>query len=344
MADLFFSDHLPTVGEIEAVDAALGPDAAVVAEPHPRVVRAGTRRRAQARHLLLPALHALNNHAGWISPGGLNHVCRVLQVPPAEAYGVATFYEMFRTTEPAHDLPVTHVCIDAACQIAGSQALLDELTAAGTPVHPSPCLGQCERAPAVFVQGRQSPDHVPADSNSYSIPQQDSPHLRLLRRVGVVDPTSIDSYIAAGGFQAYEEALALGPERLIELVRASGLSGRGGAAFPTAVKWSAVRQEVEAGRRAHVIANADESEPGTFKDRVLMELDPFSVVESLMIAALATGASKGWIYVRGEYPLATQRLAGAVQQCRLAGRLGDSFDIEIRRGAGAYICGEETAL
>ncbi|MEM7141583.1 MAG: NADH-ubiquinone oxidoreductase-F iron-sulfur binding region domain-containing protein [Actinomycetota bacterium] len=181
------------------------------------------------------------------------------------------------------------------------------------------------------------------------IPQQGDPSLRLLQNVGVVDPTSLDSYRARGGFAALARAIELGADAVCDAVADSGLSGRGGAAFPTGVKWKAVA--AEHGRPKHVVANCDESEPGTFKDRVVMENDPFAVVESLTLAGFATGAENGWIYIRGEYPLATARLQNAIDQCRDAGLLGldvagsgHAFDIEIRRGAGAYICGEETAL
>ncbi len=282
-------------------------------------------------------------------------MCDVLQVPPAEAYGVATFYEMFRVEEPDHGGPTVHVCVDAACQIDGADELAAEVEAAGGHLHRSPCLGQCERAPARFVQGVGEPDHVPADRGSSGdragrvIPQQGDPALRLLARVGVADPTSLDSYRDHGGYAALERAVELGPEAVCTAVADSGLSGRGGAAFPTGVKWRAVA--AEQGRPKHVVANCDESEPGTFKDRVVMENDPFAVVETLTLAGFATGAENGWIYIRGEYPLATERLQNAVDQARAAGLLGDDaagsghrFDVEIRRGAGAYICGEETAL
>lgn len=377
MADLFVGDEQADDIEIAAVTDAIGTTSAVV-HADERLVYGGTQRRREHRHLLLPALHALQNAKGWISPGGLNHVCEVLQVPPAEAYGVATFYEMFRLNEP--DYPpslthVTHVCGDAACQIAGNEELIATLEAQGEWVHRSPCLGQCERAPAQFHQGIGRPDAVPADAvpaGSFladplatdttdttestdiakiakKIPQQGDPALRLLRNVGVVDPTSLDAYRANGGYRALSRAIEMGPTAVCDAVAESGLSGRGGAAFPTGVKWRAVAAEV--GRPKHVVANCDESEPGTFKDRVVMEQDPFAVIESLTLAGFATGAESGWIYIRGEYPLATARLQNAVSQAREAGLLGRDaagsgrrFDIEIRRGAGAYICGEETAL
>ena len=181
------------------------------------------------------------------------------------------------------------------------------------------------------------------------LPQAGSPDLRLLRRVGVVDPTSLDAYRAHGGYAALRRALSLGPGGVIREVTEAKLLGRGGAAFPTGRKWEAVARA--AVRTHYLVCNADESEPGTFKDRVLMEDDPFALVEAMTIAGFATGAEKGFLYMRGEYPLATERLASAIEQARARGLLGDDvmgkglrFDIEIRRGAGAYICGEETAL
>ncbi|MCH2170451.1 NAD(P)H-dependent oxidoreductase subunit E [Myxococcota bacterium] len=350
MADLFIGPDYADGVEIAAVTAAIGDDPAVVHETE-RLVIGGGARRHERRHLLLPALHALQRAKGWISPGGLNHVSELLQVPPAEAYGVASFYEMFRLDEPESDGAVTHVCVDAACQITANEDLIAEIEAAGGRVHRSPCLGQCERAPARFVQGVGGPDHVPADEVvvERKIPQQGDSALRLLKNIGLVDPTSLASYRQHGGYTALERAIELGSEGVCDAVVESGLSGRGGAAFPTGQKWRAVAAERD--RPKHVVANCDESEPGTFKDRVLMENDPFAIIEALTVAGFATGAENGWIYIRGEYPLATDRLRHAIDQCRGAGLLGadaagtgHAFDIEIRRGAGAYICGEETAL
>ncbi len=358
MADLHFGPDQPTSEEQKAVDQVLadtmGP--ALVTE-HERLVRGGQTRRHERRHLLLPVLHALQKQAGWISPGGLNYACHQLQVPPAEGYGVATFYEMFRVDDPGHSDDVVHVCVDAACQIADSESVIAALEAEGKHVHRSPCLGQCERPVAQFIQGRAKPDRVQADESIEpvaAVPQAGDPTLKLLRRAGRVDPTSIESYINHGGYKALAEAFRRGPAGIVEEVVTSGLMGRGGAAFPTGIKWRAVA-ETEADQKypvqKYVVVNADESEPGTFKDRVLIENDPFAVVEAATIAGFATGATKGWIYIRGEYPLATQRLESAIGQAREAGYLGDgiarssvSFDLEVRRGAGAYICGEETAL
>src|SRR5262249_6013421 len=182
-----------------------------------------------------------------------------------------------------------------------------------------------------------------------SVPQAGQSGLRLLGRIGRVDPTSLAAYRASEGYRALERAIALGPTGVIEEVTASRLVGRGGAAFPTGRKWDAV---AKAPARPHyVVCNADESEPGTFKDRLLMEEDPFALVEGMTIAGYATGCERGYLYLRGEYPLAAERMAGAIAAARAAGLLGTdvmragfAFDIEIRRGAGAYICGEETAL
>jgi NADH-quinone oxidoreductase subunit F len=355
MADLHLRADTSTAAERQAVDAVLGDEASAVVRDGDRLALGGTRRRRARRHLLLPGLHALQHEVGWISPGGLGYLCDVLQVPPAEAYGVATFYEMFRTTDPGTPGSVVHVCVDASCRIAGGEELAQQREAAGSRVHRGPCLGQCERAPAEFVQGCGEPDHVPADAAAttergrYRTPQFGAPHLRLIGRVGHVDPTSLASYRDAGGYRVLARALDMGAPAVLAALDASGLSGRGGAAFPTGVKWRAVAEgRAEA---KHVVVNVDESEPGTFKDRIVVEHDPFAVVEAMTIAGVTTGAEHGWIYVRGEYPLAAARLTEALDQARAAGLLGDDvagtgrpFHVELRRGAGAYICGEETAL
>ena len=160
-------------------------------------------------------------------------------------------------------------------------------------------------------------------------------------RIGRTDAESIDDYRAHGGYEALRRALSLGRDWVVRQLAASRLVGRGGAAFPTAKKWD------PANRPHYLVCNADESEPGTFKDRVVMEGDPFSLVEAMTVAGYATGCERGYLYLRGEYPLAGERLSHALATARARGFLGDNilghdvrFDIEIRRGAGAYICGE----
>jgi NADH-quinone oxidoreductase subunit F len=195
---------------------------------------------------------------------------------------------------------------------------------------------------AAGIARRIGPEAVGwTDYGDPPIPQAGQAGLRLLARVGVVDPASLDDYRAHGGFRALERARAIGPQQVIDEVTAANLVGRGGAAFPTGRKWAAVA--TQAAQPHYLVCNADESEPGTFKDRVLMEGDPFAVVEAMAIEAFAVGATKAYLYIRGEYPLAEARIQNAIAAATVAGLLGD-LDIELRRGAGAYICGEETAL
>ncbi|MGH3290785.1 MAG: NAD(P)H-dependent oxidoreductase subunit E, partial [Trebonia sp.] len=353
------------------------------------------------RHLLLTVLHAVQERVGWISPGTLDYVAERLTVPPAESYGVASFYAMFRTT-PAPGA-VVHVCDDVACMVAGAEELCDEMTrrfgregteatlnGTGVTWQRSPCLGKCDRGSAALIQQAgaarprrdfapvtpdavwqalttgESPAEVPlgvlvpepsgssrTEAGSTSSPAADfaarGARVSLLRRLGQVDPSSLGSYRAAGGYEMLRRAIALGPQGIIREVRDAKLMGRGGAAFPTHIKWDAVAANPV--RPKYVVCNADESEPGTFKDRVLMEADPYALVEALTVMGYACGAERGYIYIRGEYPTAEERLAHAVGQARAHGFLGAdvmgegfTFDIEVRRGAGAYIAGEETAL
>jgi NADH-quinone oxidoreductase subunit F len=201
---------------------------------------------------------------------------------------------------------------------------------------------------AVGVIGALEPGG-PSSAGTAAPPIAVSGSTRLLRRVGRVDPMSLDDYRAQDGYAALTRAFEIGPEAVIDEVTASKLMGRGGAAFPTGRKWTAVASQSV--QPHYLVCNADESEPGTFKDRVLLEGDPFATVEAMTIAAFATGASLGYLYIRGEYPDAEARVGNAIERAREAGLLGPdilgsglSFDIELRRGAGAYICGEETAL
>lgn len=354
-------------------------DGAAGREGH--IADAGHAARAN-RHLLLPVLHAIHERVGWISPGALNYACERLTVPPTDAYGVATFYALF-SVQPRPPV-VAHVCDDIACLTQGADNLCAQLTqrfgpAGSTPDetatwHHSPCLGMCEQGPAAMttvageiptttvhartdaaeiaerLTGSARENGTGAESTPVrSVQQAGSQELRLLRRIGLIDPDDLASYRREGGYAALAHALEVGSELILREVAASKLLGRGGAAFPAGVKWQAVASATA--QPHHMVCNADESEPGTFKDRVIMEEDPFAVIESMTIAGYATGCEKGFLYLRGEYPLALERMANALTQARSAGLLGESimghdvtFDIEIRRGAGAYICGEETAL
>ncbi len=378
--DLRLTGIDPTEVERAAVDSRLGaPDSGWTggerSDAQLRSAGGGHQARAE-RDLLLEALHAVNERVGWLSPEALNYIAKRLTVPPAEVYGVATFYAMFSTTP--RQPRIMHVCTDLACQALGADALCREVedrlgpAGNGSGWLRSPCLGLCERAPAAlaFEAGDPATErvHAPATIDDVvgtverglpdedteppaedAVPQAGDSDLVLLRRIGVVDPASLDSYRAQGGYAALRNAFTLGPAGVIREVLDSKLVGRGGAAFPTGRKWEATAGQLE--RPHYLVCNADESEPGTFKDRVLMEGDPYAVIESMTVAAYATRCERGYLYLRGEYPRALHRLQHAIDECRRRGYLGDnilgqgfSFDIEIRRGAGAYICGEETAI
>jgi len=176
------------------------------------------------------------------------------------------------------------------------------------------------------------------------------PQLRIaLRNCGIVDPEDIGHYLARGGYRGLEKALAASPQEVIQEVKVSGLRGRGGAGFPTGTKWEFCRNA--SGDEKYLICNADEGDPGAFMDRSILEGDPHSVIEGMLIAAYAIGATRGYIYCRAEYPLALKRLSKALDQAREAGLLGGDIlgsgfglDISIKAGAGAFVCGEETAL
>jgi formate dehydrogenase iron-sulfur subunit len=166
---------------------------------------------------------------------------------------------------------------------------------------------------------------------------------------GVIDPRSLDDYRAHGGYRGLERALSLGAEAILADVTASGLRGRGGAGFPTGIKWKTVA-DARADRK-YIVCNADEGDSGTFADRMIMEGDPFVVIEGMTIAGITVGATKGYIYIRSEYPHAVEAMNAAISAAKRAGFLGrgiggsaQNFDLEVRVGAGAYVCGEETSL
>jgi NADH-quinone oxidoreductase subunit F len=378
--DIHLTDATPSEAERTAIDAVLAgvplpADEQQAWEQQTSLDRSEARVR---RSLLLPALQAAQARVGWISPGAVNYISLRLDVPPAETYGVASFYALL-ALEPRPPVAL-HLCDDIACLAAGANALCADVERAFGPAGAtgpegratwfrSPCLGLCERAPAALVTvAGDTPSETamtqvavdealtvlrtgkaPCPPPETRLPQFGAPELRLLRRVGRVGPTSLDAYRADGGYTSLRRALALSPDGVIREVTDAKLVGRGGAAFPTGRKWDSVARATV--RPHYLVCNADESEPGTFKDRVLMEEDPFALIEAMTIAGYATGCEQGYLYVRAEYPLAAERLAGAIAQARARGLLGDDvmghgvrFDIELRRGAGAYICGEETAL
>jgi NADH-quinone oxidoreductase subunit F len=284
------------------------------------------------------------------------------------------------------DQRAVHICQGTGCVSAGSlkimEALAEEVRRRSLKVQikRTGCHGFCQRGPIVIfepegifhaaVQPEDTGELADALESGqtlerlfYRDPGSDEPipHYReipfykkqqrlLLRHCGHSDPEAIEDYIAVGGYQALRKVLSeMTPQEVIEAIKRSGLRGRGGAGFPTGQKWELCRRAP--GREKYLICNADEGDPGAFMDRSLLEADPHSVLEGMLIAAYAIGAQKGFIYVRAEYPLAIKRLKIAIAQAQERGFLGKqilgtqfSFDLEIFEGAGAFVCGEETAL
>jgi NADH-quinone oxidoreductase subunit F len=321
---------------------------------------------AQGRPALLPALHAAQQLCGWLPEPIAAEVGRALGVPLADVHGVIDFYAMFNR-QPA-GRTVVRVCSAPVCALAGAQAVADalcrhlqvepgEVSSDGAfTVEHAPCLGLCDQAPALLVGeatlGHADPEQAagicaPSGERAVSIVGGDI--RSLTNNCGQGHPTSLADYRARGGYAGLKKTLTMPPQDVLAEVKAAGLVGRGGAAFPTGVKWEGAANAP--GQPKYIVCNADESEPGTFKDRILLEEDPHRTIEGMIIAAYAVGASQGYIYVRGEYPYAFKVTSEAVAEARRAGFIGANilgsgldFDIEMRLGAGAYICGEETAL
>ena len=280
------------------------------------------------------------------------------------------------------------ICGGTACCSGGADGLVAEfascLERAGlkdsVQVVKTGCLGFCEQGPIVkilpqgtfyvqvkkddvqeivaehLVKGRvvqrlcydpEQATDVVAEAN---IPFYQKQYRIVLRNCGVIDPEKIDDYIARDGYKAIEKVLfEMTPEQVVDEILKSGLRGRGGAGFPTGLKWRFAQQQPKG--QKYMVCNADEGDPGAYMDRSTLEGDPHSILEAMTIAGYAIGASKGFVYIRAEYPLAIHRLQVAIAQARELGLLGDdilgsgfSFDIELRFGAGAFVCGEETAL
>jgi len=273
---------------------------------------------------------------------------------------------------------VVKVCLSSGGVAAGSQetmiALRNEAKKRGVAVdfeaRRCGCFGKCAEDPIVhvFVEGmvdavyaRVTADRVETLFEKHIIGRQiiqewlleknDAKQLKIvLRNTGVIDPESFKDYVANDGYQALAKALLdMTPDQVIAEMKASGLRGRGGAGFPTGLKWELTRKT--ASDQRYVICNGDEGDPGAYMDRSVLEGDPHSVIEGLAIAAYATGSTKGYFYIRAEYPLAVERVQKAIKQAYQYGLLGKnifgtsfSFDVDIRLGAGAFVCGEETAL
>jgi NADH:ubiquinone oxidoreductase subunit F (NADH-binding)/NADH:ubiquinone oxidoreductase subunit E len=323
----------------------------------------------ETREAVLEILTELDRR-GQLNPETIGDAARALGIPAHLAYGVTTFYSMLSLRPRGK---VLRVCDGPACWLdrasgqssvdSGQWAVVGEW-AKGMPaerwtVERTSCLGLCDRAPAALVDNEQagpvSPDEaekvcagwrgVPTD---YAKPRKGEVRV-MLADAGKVDPDSLDSALAHGAYCGLKSALQKKPEEVVAEVEASGLQGRGGAGFPVGRKWKFVAQ---AGRTPrYMICNADESEPLIFKDRVLIDTNPHQLLEGMAIGGYACGANEGYIYIRGEYEGQARRLEAAIAQAGTKGFLGEdilgsgfSFHVHVHRGAGAYICGEETAL
>ena len=314
------------------------------------------------REMLLPALLEAQKIHDYIPQNSAEVISTALQVPLADIYGVIEFYSMLSSQPQAET--VIRVCTTPSCASQGSGELVAEVCQhLGVDIGESTvdgryiveeveCLGLCDHAPGVLV-GREmvgdatlekifQPEGHPR-SEIYGDPRW------LTLRSGVIDPVSIHEFQEMGGFEGLRDALSCTPKDVIEAVTRSGLTGRGGAGFPTGLKWQSCA-EVDRHPK-YLVCNEDESEPGTFKDRALIEGDPFTIIEGMIIAAYAIGAHKGYLYIRGEYTKSHQVLREALRVAAAEGFLGENilgsgytFEVELRSGAGAYICGEETAL
>jgi len=299
---------------------------------------------------LLPLLHAFHERDGYLTEEALQAVAQALRIPIADLYGTVTFYHHF--ARAAGGLQAPRVCTGPVCRLHGGEALLARLADQGATA--MPCAGRCDEPIPVLVDQQalvgdaagtlvDRPTPLPPPNQS----GQEECVFHAIREEG---RATLAGYEATGGYAGLRRALQeMSPAEVIAHVKESKLAGRGGAGFPTGLKWQAVADA--AGSPKTIVCNADEGEPGCFKDRAILDHDPFAAIEGMTIAAYATGATRGFLYLRYEYPHTLRTLEAAVAAAYKAGRLGPnilasdfSFELYIRRGAGAYICGEEGSL
>ena len=299
---------------------------------------------------LLPILHAFHNRDGYIGAEAIEAIGKELRIPLADLYGTVTFYHHFARQEGGLQRP--RVCTGPICCQRGAREIVDSLEGA----EEMPCAGRCDD-PVPLLIGQETfvasaPLQTPQRriSSPMPVPNPGGREECVFASIREPERSSLKGYRRSGGYQALSRAVQeLTPTEVIELLKASKLAGRGGAGFPTGMKWQFVREAT--GGPKSVVCNADEGEPGCFKDRALMDHDPFAVIEGMTLAGYAIGAQRGFLYLRYEYPETNARLEEAIQTAEEAGLLGENilggdycFRLYLRRGAGAYICGEETSL
>ena len=296
--------------------------------------------RSRRRDLLIEHLHLIQDHYGYISSAHLAALAAEMKLAQTEAYEVATFYAHFDVVKEGETPPppvTVRVCDSLSCAMAGAEGLLKELSAAlGAKVRVvrAPCMGACDRAPACAIGHVQVMNATAASVTKLA---HAGTHAHALK-----PGTDYEGYVAAGGYRVLNEALdgRRTRDELIKVVSDAGLRGLGGAGFPTGRKWSLVRAEPAPRLMA---VNADEGEPGTFKDRYYLGLDPHRFLEGMLIAAWVVEAAEIYVYIRDEYPELRLMLIDEIAKIESAGL--DRFSkIHLRRGAGAYICGEESAM
>jgi NADH-quinone oxidoreductase subunit F len=301
---------------------------------------------------LLPLLHAFHDRDGYLSDDALRAVSVGLKTPLADLYGTVTFYHHFSRTPGGLDAP--RVCTGNICCMRGGNEILETLKAQGKAAAEMPCSGRCDE-PVPVLTGHTtlagtSADNLKPTPSPLPAPYPGVNEECLFSNIRKEGHNTLEGYQANGGFSALTKTLSSAtPEGVIETITASKLAGRGGAGFPTGIKWNAV---AECDRHPKsIVCNADEGEPGCFKDRTLMDYDPYALIEGMIIAGFATGAPRGFIYLRYEYPETNALLERCLAEVLEAGLLGNNiqdsgftFHLYVRRGAGAYICGEEGSL
>ncbi|RJP52107.1 MAG: NADH-quinone oxidoreductase subunit NuoF [Anaerolineaceae bacterium] len=339
----------------------------IVHKPIPPEIQECADKHGGSRETALEVLKEIQTLHSALTADSVTDAARALKLPPHHLYGMATFYSMLSFEERKK---VLRVCDGPVCWLkrasGQSSVTSDQLVSEWQnkigndfSVERTSCLGLCDRAPAVLVDDEQAGPvdvrdakkvcegwrGVPTD---YSKPRKGEARV-MMSLAGKIDPDSIEDALANGVYEGLKNAIRKTPDEVISEVEVSGLQGRGGAGFPVGRKWRFVASEKRTPR--YIICNADESEPLIFKDRVLMDTNPHQLIEGITIAGYACGASEAWIYIRGEYEYQARRLENATEQAKSKNLLGEnvlgsgfSFNIHVHRGAGAYICGEETAL
>ncbi len=299
---------------------------------------------------LLPMLHAFHDRDLCLTESAIETVSTALKIPVAELWGTVTFYHHFSLRQPSKNAP--RVCTGNICCLHGAGDLLDSLKDQGAT--PMPCAGRCETPSPVIIGDRvfvgKTKDVLAHDPTPLPVPNPGGHEECLFAKIREPGRSTLSGYRATGGYSALEKTLNhLTPEEVVAIVTDSKLAGRGGAGFPTGLKWKAVAEAPC--HPKSVICNADEGEPGCFKDRATMDYDPFAVIEGMTLAAYATGAPLGIIYLRYEYPETAALFEEAIEDARASNLLGENilgsgftFHLHLRRGAGAYVCGEEGSL